>query len=105
MSTFAQELGVADPMACGLAIDWVTSMARRGYDDNEIWKRCTRGDWLLWLLLDAFSVNDEDFCGEWYHQAVASLRLACKYPTNHTDMVELAGLAERVREIFPEWPL
>ena len=94
--TFARELSEATPYACCEAVEWVRRKERQGLDDNEIWKLCDRGDWLYWLLLDAFDVGRApDFGGEWYH---------LDYPMS-ADRATLAAFADRIHKIFPEWPL
>ena len=106
-STFAEELDNTAPFACYDAVLWVKSQERQGLDDNEIWQSCERGDWLHWLLLDAFNIGEggtRGFSGEWYHDAVASLRAVLDYPME-SDPVTQRAFAYRIRKIFPEWPL
>ena len=39
--------------ACGEARDWVASEIERGSSIADMWDRCPRGDWLLWLAGNA----------------------------------------------------
>ncbi len=106
MTTFAEELEEASPSACFEAVEWVTLMMQLDEDrtENDLWKMCPRGDWLHWLLLDAFAVDDKGYFGEWYEPAARSLRVTLRYPAYLGDE-HLEELADRIREIFPEWPL
>ena len=65
------------------------------------------GDWLWWLLMDAFALGYKGFFGEWYQDAFQSLRITLDYSYCSHDPGDeyLEGLADRIRELFPEWPL
>ena len=100
--TFAEELESASPSACYEAREWVEE--HPGLTENELWKICPRGDWLWWLLMDAFAIGEASLYGQLFQGMHPSLSAAVGYPEN-VDDEHLAGLADRIRKIFPEWPL
>ena len=111
MTTFAEELEGA--AACTEGVDWVIEWVERrkrlgiDFTENDFWKTCPRGDWLWWLLLDAFAIGEYGLGGPQYNTLYPSLSTAMfmppSYPTPSDE--DLAGLADRIRKIFPEWPL
>ena len=107
MTTFAEELDSACPSACYEALEWVEERERLGLTENDLWKVCPRGDWLWWLLLDAFAIDEGGLDGPRYNSLYPSLRKALFAPSSYLTPSDenLKELADRIRKLFPEWPL
>lgn len=102
----SEELMTLSPSPCLAAMKWVREVERMGFNDNAIWKACTRGDWMVWFLYDAFTLANRTYYSARTVALTDSLFETLGRANNYDrGASELASAADLIREYFPEWPL